>query len=266
MRARLIRTLYRLEALDRPDAPEGPLQRVDPRAHLLVTLVYLVVLLTLPAERLPDLLLLAAGPIGLTIVGGGSYAALFRQSLAVLPFVLFIGIFHPLLQREPLFRIGPVVVSRGWCLLALLLVRSLLAVQALLLLFRHTGIHRLCRALRQLGVPELFTTQLLFVHRYLRVLLQESIALSAAREARSFGRRRWPLRMWGGLICQLLLRTFDRALRIGEAMAARGFTGSMPDRPGQRTRWRPADTLYAAAGSALPVLLCLCPVAQLFHP
>lgn len=63
-------------------------------------------------------------------------------------------------------------------------------------------------------MPAVFTTQLLFVYRYLFVLIEEAAAMQQARDARSFGRKSYPLKVWGTLVGQLLIRTFDRAERI----------------------------------------------------
>lgn len=265
MHERLTQALYRLDELERADRHATPLHRIDARAKLTVTAVYLVAMLSVPLTRLSELLLFALYPVVTAAVGGLRYGALLRQSLVVVPFVAFIGLFNLFQAHEPLFHIGPISVSVGWTMFVSLLLRGLLSVQALLLLVRTTGYYRICRSLQQVGVPELLTTQLLFVHRYLCVLLRESLALAMARDARSFGRRNYPLRTWGTLICQLLLRTFDRAARIGQAMAARGFTGRIPELPGTRTAWRTADTLYTAGWSLLFVGLRFVGPERIFH-
>ena len=235
MRERLTQALYRLEELERADDRPTPLRRLDSRAKLAVTLLYLVAMLSVPLTRLSELLLFVLYPVVMAAVGGFRYGSILRRSLVLLPFVAFIGLFNIFQAREPLFRIGPIIISVGWTTFVSILLRGLLSVQALLLLIYTTGYYRLCRSLQRIGVPELLTTQLLFVHRYLCVLLRESIALSMACDARSFGRRSYPLRTWGTLICQLLLRTFDRADRIGLAMAARGFTGRIPELPDRKS-------------------------------
>ncbi len=253
MRERLTRAIDRIKAAERTDRCPTLLHRLDGRSKLLVTSVYLAILLSVPLTQLSDALLLAVYPLLTASIGGFRYGPILRRSLIVVPFVAFIGLFNVFQERETLFRIGPLAVSVGWTMFATLLLRGLLSVQALLLLIDSTGYPRLCRSLQQLGVSEAFTTQLLFVHRYLCLLLRESIALSMAVDARSFGRRSYPLRIWGALIGRLLLRTFDRAERIGRAMTARGFTGRMPALPYTRTRWRVVDTLYAVGWCAVLV-------------
>ena len=134
--------------------------------------------------------------------------------------------------------------------------------QALLVLIGSTGYYRLCRSLQQLGVPAVFTTQLLFVYRYLYVLIEEAAAMQQARDARSFGRRSYPLKIWGTLVGQLLIRTFDRAEQISRAMLARGFSGRIPEGVFERPAWRMRDTLFLAVWCSAFVLLRLCRPAE----
>ncbi|MDD3108585.1 MAG: energy-coupling factor transporter transmembrane component T, partial [Alistipes sp.] len=98
------------------------------------------------------------------------------------------------------------------------------------------------------------STQLLFVYRYLFVLLQEALSMTRARDARSFGRRSYPLRVWGVMIGQLLIRTFERAERIHRAMLSRGFDGrirSLTIPP----PWQRRDTLFLSVWGAVFVVL-----------
>ena len=252
--------LCALDALERSARTESPLHRVDARAKLLVTAVFLATMLSVPLAHLSELLLFFVFPIVTGAMGGFAYGAIFRRSLVVLPFVVFIGVFNLLCDREPVFRIGRAVVTAGGVSFLAIVVRGLLSVQALLVLVGSTGYYRLCRSMQRLGVPALFVTQLLFVYRYLHVLVEEALAMRQARDARSFGRTSYPLGVWGTLVGQLLLRTFDRAERIGWAMRARGFTGRIAADTFDRPAWTMRDTLFLAGWSAALVAL------RLLHP
>ena len=87
-------------------------------------------------------------------------------------------------------------------------------------------------------MPKVFTVQLLFLHRYLFVLAGEAVRMSAARYLRAGDRPRLGLAVYASLLGQLLLRAFDRARRIHQAMLCRGFAGdirmSRPLRIGRR--------------------------------
>lgn len=84
--------------------------------------------------------------------------------------------------------------------------------------------------------------------------------MQQARDARSFGRRSYPLKVWGTLVGQLLIRTFDRAELISRAMLARGFTGRIPADVSEHPVWKMRDTVFLVVWCAALVLL------RLFHP
>lgn len=268
MKNKLQQVLCELDAMERTAQGHSPLHSLDARAKLLVTVVFLATMLSVPLDRLSEILLYSVFPILSAAMGGVSYAAIFRRSLVVLPFVALIGLFNLFYDREPLFFIGGVAITGGWVSFLSIVLRGLLSVQALLVLMATTGFYNLCRSMQRLGVPSLFTAQLLFVYRYLYVLIEESLALSRARDARSFGRKSYPLKVWGTLVGQLLLRTFDRAERIGRAMYARGFTGRIPSCCFGRSEWESRDTVYLTLWSTalilMRVLLPVETVASLF--
>ena len=80
-------------------------------------------------------------------------------------------------------------------------------------------------ALEKLKVPKIFVVQLLFLHRYMFVLVDEAARIFRARSLRSFGGEGYGMKSFGSIVGQLLLRTIDRAQRIYLAMSCRGFEG-----------------------------------------
>ena len=242
-----------MNRMERASVRSSSLHALDARAKLLVTLLFLVCVLSLPAADLAGVILYLVYPIISSAVAGIGYGTVFRRSLLVLPFVLFIGIFNPILDRQVAFSVGRVAVTTGWLSFLSIILRGLLSAQAVFILIYATGFHNLCRSMRRMGVPSLLTTQLLFVYRYLFVLLQEALSMRRAREARGFGRRGYPLKMWGLFIGQLLLRTIGRSERIHRAMLSRGFNGSVEGI--SYTRWTTRESVYAAAWACFFLLL-----------
>lgn len=226
---------------------------IDARAMLVVTLVFLVAMLSVPLHSVGMLIWFAVYPIVTAPLAHVPYERVAVRSLYVLPLLVLIGVFNPLYDRATAFMAGGVAVSRGWVSLASIIVRGLLSVQALLLLVYVTGFNRMCEALRRLRVPRVLVTQLLMVYRYLEVLLQESLSMQRARSARAYGRRSYSPSMWGPFVGQLLLRTLERSRRVNMAMKARGFDGSLPVAPD--SRWQVADTVYCAVW--IPVILLM---------
>ena len=195
-------------------------------------------------------------------MSGISYNAVFVKSLYTLPFIMFIGIFNPIFNREPMLYIGDMAISRGWVEFVSIIIRGLLSVQAVLLLIMSTGFNRLCVAMGKLGVPSIFTTQLMLLYRYIFVLLDEALSMDRARKSRSYGRKKYGLKMWGTFIGQLLLRTVERAQRIHRAMLSRGFTGKILMRGNMH--WRLCDTIYVVVWCLLFAAGRFCDVSGLF--
>ena len=159
---------------------------LHPVAFLLVTLSYLVCMLSVPVGSLSMLLWYGLYPIVMSAATGCDFNRLFLKSLVALPFAALIGVFNPIFQTEGAFRIGNVVISRGWASFVSIIIRAVYSVQVLLLLVMNGGFIGFCRSLRKIGMPSVLTTQLLMVYRYLEVLLQESLDMSRARKARGY--------------------------------------------------------------------------------
>lgn len=197
-------------------------------AMLVVTVVYLVSVLSVPVSRPQTLVWLAVYPVVLAEMSGEGFLRVFLQSLWVLPIVLLIALFNPVFDTAPAFTVAGVVVSRGWVSFVSILLRGLLSMQAVLLLVRTSGFYDMCAALRRIGCPRILVTQLLLTYRYMSVLVEEALWMHRAREARGFGRKSYPLSMWGRMVGQLLIRSSERASRIYRAMLVRGFDGTVP--------------------------------------
>lgn len=261
--SKLERALYELNRMDQTSEQTSLLHSLDARPKLLVTLLFLVCVLSLPANGLSQLIWFLIYPIVSCALAGISYGTVFRRSLIVLPFILFIGIFNPLLDRQVVFYVNGVGITSGWISFLSILIRGLVSMQAVLILILSTGFYRLCRGMQRLGVPALLTTQFLFVYRYIFVLLQEALSMERARKVRSFGRKSYPLSLWGTFIGQLLIRTIERSEHIHHAMLSRGFAGNMAGL--SRSAWRGKDLLFLAAWSILFFLLRMFSPATLFQ-
>ncbi|MDE7346932.1 MAG: cobalt ECF transporter T component CbiQ [Muribaculaceae bacterium] len=251
--SRLEKAITVLNARQMKPAEMSHIGDIDPRALLLVTVVYLVAMLSVPLQRTDMIIWFAAYPIISAPLAHIAYERLFRNSLYVLPILIFIVIFNPIYDRFPAFSIFGITINSGWISFFSIIIRGLLATQALLLLIRVAGFNELCDALRRLGCPGIISTQLLMVYRYLSVLLQEALTMQHARQARSYGKNSFKASMWGPFVGQLLLRTIERSRRINMAMKARGFKGSLSASPD--THWATADTVYCLVW--IPVFIAL---------
>lgn len=248
--SRLEKAQTALAAMERAAESSSPLHDIDPRAKLVVTLLYLLTVLSFPLRSTASLIVFAIYPIVVSAMSATPYETVLRKSLVVVPFAALIGIFNPIADRTPAFTVAGVTVSCGWLEFASILIRGVLSVQGVLVMIHSTSFHRLCRSMTRMGLPAVFATQLMFLYRYLFVLVDEAVGMDCARKSRSYGRKSYPLRMYATFVGQLLVRTVARSRRIYNAMLARGFDGSIPCTGGYE-RWTARDTLFTAVWAIL---------------
>jgi len=241
--AQALRDARLLESLA---AQTSALSALDARAKLLVTLAFILTVVSFDRYAVAALLPLTLFPLAMAALGHIPLRLIGRSVVLAAPFAAMVGAFNPLFDTQVVLRVAGVGISGGWLSFTSILLRFLLTVSAALLLVAGTGFTPLCEGLRRLGVPQVLTTQLLLLHRYGSVLAGEAARMSLARELRANGRA-LPLKEWGALLGHLLLRALQRAQRIHQAMLARGFDGQLP---GSATLvWQRHDTLL--------VLICL---------
>jgi len=244
--SRIDAALHDLRSLDALAGRDTPLARLDARAKVVTTLVFIVIVVSFDRYAVAAMLPLAVFPVVLAVLGDVPAAPLARKVLLAAPFAVLVGIFNPLLDRAPMLAFGDATVSAGWVSFASILVRFALSVSAALVLVASTGMHTLCVALARLGVPQALTAQLLFLFRYAFVLGAEASRSATARELRSGGRA-LALSAYGPLGGHLLLRAFERAQRIHLAMIARGFDGELRSLRTLHWSWR--DTSFVLGWS-----------------
>ncbi len=245
-------SLLDFRRLDALAAGDSTLHRIDARAKVIVAVVFIVCVVSFGRHAVVPLLPFFAFPI-LMVAGAGLPAAYVARKVAlVLPFALAVALPNPWFDREIVARIGGVALTGGWVSFASILLRSLLAAAAAVVLVATTGFPAICGALERMGMPRPFAVQLLFLYRYLTVLGDEAMRMKTARELRACGRPLSP-RVFALLAGNLLLRTWERAERIYMAMRARGFDGEFRARRGASFGWR--DGLFVALWCALAIAL-----------
>ena len=203
------------------------LHRLDPRAKLITTLLFIVAVVSFDKYTIAAFVPFFLYPIVLISIGGLPAGYFLKKVIQVSPFAVLIGIFNPIMDREIISHIGTIGISGGWISFLSILIRFLLTISGALILIALTGFNAVCLALSRLGVPRAFVVQLLFFYRYIFVLVDEAEKMEMARSLRSFNSRSMRFRVYISIIGHLLLRSFDRAERIYLAMRCRGFDGNI---------------------------------------
>ncbi|MDO5296249.1 MAG: cobalt ECF transporter T component CbiQ [bacterium] len=244
-----INELYALEQLA---AGQTALHRLHPLGKLLVTFVYLICLLSLDSCALHRLAPFLFYPILCAALASVPLGMIVRRAVWALPFALLAGLGNVYFSRAPVLQIGSFTVSAGMLSLAVLLLRTLLSVSAVLILVSVTPFAQLTAQLHRLHLPEILIALTEMTYRYLGILTEEAVNLLTAFRLRSKGRQ-WPnLREFAPLAGQLLLRSADRAERVYNAMQCR--CQSLGRRYVPSPAWRPADGIFLILGAGSAVL------------
>ncbi len=110
----------------------------------------------------------------------------------------------------------------------LIMCRVIGGMSLILFLGMSTPAHRLLRAARWFRLPKVFVELSLLIYRYIFVLIEEAIAVKDAQRVRlGYDNWRRGMRSVGTLGGILVLRAYDRAERVFEAMIARGYSGAL---------------------------------------
>jgi cobalt/nickel transport system permease protein len=227
--------------IDQWSQGSSPVHTRDPRAKVLVLLIFLVTLATTAPDAFVtltiDAALLAAG----ILIAGLPPGSLLLRAMAILPFSLTFGLIS-WLAGEHLRALG-------------LVEKSFLSTVAVLLLVGTTPLPRLLGGLESLGCPRLLVLLAQFLYRYLFVISEQAqhLRLAAACRAGSAGKnRRSKFRAAAGALAVLFARSYYRAEGIHQAMLARAFAGRFSLL--KPLRFRAADGVFTAAVAALLIL------------
>ena len=197
--------------LDRLSYRDSLIHRLDPRVKVIATVLFLFTVISFPKYEVVALVPFFLFPALLMTIGEIPILFILRKVLLVSPFAILVGVFNTLLDTGIVAVIYGVPVSAGFLSFLSILLKFALTVSAALLLIATTSFPGVCHALRRLGVPAIFVTQLLFLYRYLFVLTEEAMRVIRARDMRSFGTRGTEMKVFARLIGTLLFRTVDRA-------------------------------------------------------
>lgn len=203
------------------------LDRLDARVRIAATLATVLAIL---AIRSPVVL---AGLVGVGVLAarasGSTFADLARRLVHVEGFLIVLAILLPLTVPGPAWvALGPVVLSQpGVDRAILILLRVNLSMLAILILLAGLEPVRLGHALARLGMPAKLVHLLLFTARWVALVRTEAGRLHDALRTRAFraDTSAHTLRTLAHFTAQLLVRAFERAERIDEAMRLRAFAG-----------------------------------------
>lgn len=257
-----LETAFRdLAGMDELAKGDSAVHRLHPLSKLLITIVYIVAVLSFPNTEVSGLFAMILFPVCFYALSGISMSTCFYRLRFVLPLVMAVGIWNPILDREPVLSVGALQVSAGMLSCIVLLLKGVFALTASFLFVAVTGIERICYALRLLRVPKIMVTMLLITYRYISLLLEEADTMRTAYTLQAPGQKGVHISAWGSFLGSLLLRSMDRASELYQSMQLRGFEGEFYYVGKQKAKMR--DILCPAIVCGLILVFRLVPVAKL---
>jgi cobalt/nickel transport system permease protein len=211
----------------------SPLHRRDARVKIVAACVLtLVVALTTSFLVATGAL---AGACMLLFVARLPGRPVVKHVLAVNIFTLFLWLTLPCTYSsahgtDSLMTFGPLVLSRdGIRLCALITLKSNALVLTLMALLSTSNIAGLGHGLEGLAVPPRLCFMLLSTYRYIFVIYQEYQRLQRAARMRGFVARTnlHTYKTYSYLLAMTLVKSWNRARRVHQAMLLRGFTGQI---------------------------------------
>ncbi|MGB5633286.1 MAG: cobalt ECF transporter T component CbiQ [Waterburya sp.] len=143
-------------------------------------------------------------------------------------FILAVVILLPFISgNSPIFQLGYLTIKEEGCWQALLIsVRFFCILTVSLVLFGTAPFLSSIKAMRSLGLPRVIVDMTLLSYRYLEELGETLTTMQRAMRLRGFQSKRFNrrnLEVFAQLTGSILIRSYERSLRIYQAMILRGY-------------------------------------------
>ena len=179
---------FNLGFLDTLSYKDTAIHRLDPRTKVIATIAFVVTVVSFPKYEITGLIpffifpaLIFLWEISLCGSSCGRFLLSRHSQFSSASSI-------PCLMTMLCIALYGIHVSGGWISFLSILLKFLLTISAAFLLISTTSFPGICHALRKLRMPEMFISQLLFLYRYIFVLVEEALRMVRARDMRSFGK------------------------------------------------------------------------------
>lgn len=205
------------------------IQRLDPRVKIVIVSLFSVVVAA--ANRFQVLTWALALSILIVLTAKVSARELMQRLIPVNMLIIFLWFFLPFtFAGETLFFIGPLAVTQEGVLYATrITIKSNAIMLVLIALVASTPVFTLGHAMHELGIPQKIVHLFFFTYRYIHVIHREYSRLVNSMKIRGFIPKTslHTYRTYAYMVGMLLVRSFDRAQRVHNAMLCRGFKGNL---------------------------------------
>ena len=159
----------------------------------------------------------------------------FSRLIIALPFSLMAGIWGCFYDTTPVIIWNNLTLPGGIITLISIVCRTLLSVGMILILVGTTTIRDISKGLRFFHIPWELTLIFELIMRYIIVLFDEVARMKSAWNLRGGSSKGISMHYFGSMAGNLLMRSFERASKIYQAMQCRGYppnqhqTNAMPN-------------------------------------
>jgi len=215
--------------IDRHAHVESSIQRWDPRFKI-ASLLLLILCLAL-VKSIPLILIGLFLSIGLLLISriplGFIYQGLKVVVIFLLPFFIILPLTYP--GETESYFIGMPYAIEGLRLATLIVIKAIAIVLTAYVMFGSRRFDVSMTALQHLKCPPLVVQMLLFTYRFIFLFLAEMRRMDTAMKARGFIKKPdlYTLKVLGGFVGTLLIRSFERTERIYKAMLSKGYQGEL---------------------------------------
>jgi len=225
--AEIKKTILKITALDELTHKSTWIHQLLPTVKLITTVIYLITVISFGPNQISGLLPYFIYPVLLMSIGEIPVKQLLQRLLIAMPFALFAGISNLIFSRNTMLVLGTISITGGMISFCSIIIKTLLTVTAVLILIATTGMNDLLYAMLQLRLPSILVLQIMMTFRYIGVLAEEVSVMFHAYILRAPKEKGIKLKDMGTFLGQLIIRSFDRAERIYQAMKCRGFEGGL---------------------------------------
>ncbi|GMO22470.1 MAG: hypothetical protein Pg6A_09710 [Termitinemataceae bacterium] len=214
-----------IDHLERLGRLSSPVHSLSCAAKLAVTFIFIALVISIPRETPGRLMPFFIYPAILLSLSSTPLKPLFARLAVALPFALAMAITNIIFEREPVFSIAGLAVTRGVLSSATLILKTTLCVFSALLLIATTPFSAIAGVLTKNRLLRIFGLQIMMSYRYIGVLIEEAGNSWTAYMLRSPSAKAIKLWDMGAFLGGMLLRSMDKAGRVYNAMKCRGFYG-----------------------------------------
>jgi cobalt/nickel transport system permease protein len=214
---------------EEPTPKDSIIELLDPRIKNVTVIIFSIAVAIL--NRIPVMLCALIFAFLIVLIAKVSIKELIKRLTPVNMLVGFLWLFLPFtFAGKPIFYLGSLPVTHEGVLYATRIsIKSNAIMFMMIVLVVTTSIFTLGHAMHTLRIPKKIVYLFFFTYRYIHVMQREYMRLVNSMKIRGFRAKTnlHTYKTFAYMIGMILIRSFDRAQRVHNAMLCRGFKGNL---------------------------------------